>query len=446
MWSGERLRGWGLTVKMSLRIFCAVGLLLSWALGSLLAGEAAFPLVQAVECSPRAGWPNFLKKAGSAGAEVKVAYLGGSITAQPGWRVLSLAHFQKRYPLAKFREVNAAIGGTGSDLGVFRLKSDVLVQKPDLLFVEFAVNDGGAQPEQIQRCMEGIVRQTWAALPGCDICFVYTVTEALVPALLEGKFQRSASAMEAVAGHYGIPSIHLGLEVARLAKAGKLVWAAPLPQGGEVDEAGRLIFAPDTVHPHVKTGHRLYMEAIMRSVPGIDAGSAGDAVLHELKVPLRADHYEGAQLLPITAVKLSAGFSEVDVGKFPFAKTLSGRLPALRGALVPGESLEFKFKGRRCAVYQVIGPRTGQVTVTVDGKSSVKTCFDPHCKYYRLGTLLLADGLEEGVHSVKVEVHAEQPDRVAILAKNKNVMGNPADYEGTAFFPGALLLLGELVE
>ena len=83
---------------------------------------------------------------------------------------------------ATISEINAAIGGTGSDLGVFRFKQDVLVQKPDLVFIEFAVNDGGATPEQIFRCMEGIVRQTWSALPECDICFVYTLTEALAPA------------------------------------------------------------------------------------------------------------------------------------------------------------------------------------------------------------------------------------------------------------------------
>lgn len=109
---------------------------------SALASEPEFSLVDTQECHPREGLPNFLAKAKTPGAEIKVAYFGGSITAQPGWRPKSLAHFQKTWPQAKFSEINAAIGGTGSDLGVFRLKHDVLDQKPDLLFVEFAVNDG----------------------------------------------------------------------------------------------------------------------------------------------------------------------------------------------------------------------------------------------------------------------------------------------------------------
>lgn len=50
------------------------------------------PLAPAVECSPRRGLPNFLAKAQKSGAEVRIAYLGGSITAQEGWRPRTLAH------------------------------------------------------------------------------------------------------------------------------------------------------------------------------------------------------------------------------------------------------------------------------------------------------------------------------------------------------------------
>ena len=77
-----------------------------------LAGNAQdLPLATAQECRPRTGLPNFFAKATTAGAEVKIAYLGGSITAQPGWRPKSLAHIQKTFPTAKFSEINAAVGG-----------------------------------------------------------------------------------------------------------------------------------------------------------------------------------------------------------------------------------------------------------------------------------------------------------------------------------------------
>jgi lysophospholipase L1-like esterase len=270
-----------------------------------------FPLAPAQECRPRNGLPNFLAKANTAGAEIKIGYLGGSITAQNGWRPKTLAHFQKTYPQAKFSEINAAIGGTGSDLGVFRLKQDVLDHKPDLMFVEFAVNDGGASPEQIFRCMEGIVRQTWKALPECDICFVYTLTEALAPAMLEGKFQRSASAMEKIADHYGIPTIHMAMEVAKLAKEGKLVWKAKLPKTDEEKKAleGKFVFAPDSVHPHVETGHELYLAGDCALAGADQGGIEITAAAHALGAPFIATNYEQAKLLPITAVTLSKGFT-----------------------------------------------------------------------------------------------------------------------------------------
>ena len=78
-----------------------------------------------VECTPRAGLPNFFAKL-ERGGEVQIGYLGGSITAQPGWRVKSLNYFQQQYPQAKLVEIHAAIGGTGSDLGVLRIDHDVL--------------------------------------------------------------------------------------------------------------------------------------------------------------------------------------------------------------------------------------------------------------------------------------------------------------------------------
>jgi hypothetical protein len=219
--------------------------------------RGADDLLPALECLPRGGLPNFFAKLDTPGADVRIAYLGGSITAQEGWRPKTLAYFQKTWPGAKVSQINAAIGGTGSDLGVFRLKHDVLDHKPDLLFVEFAVNDGGQPPERIYRTMEGIVRQTWRAQPSCDICFVYTVTDTLIPPLYEGKFPRAASAMERVAEHYGIPSIHMGVEVARLAKEGKLILKAKKPTTDEerAKVGDKMLFSPDGVHPYPETGH-----------------------------------------------------------------------------------------------------------------------------------------------------------------------------------------------
>lgn len=416
-------------------------------LTSTLSAADDLPLVPAQECHPRNGLPNFFAKANTAGADIKIGYLGGSITAQNGWRPKTLAHFKKTYPQAQFSEINAAIGGTGSDLGVFRLKKDVLNDKPDLLFVEFAVNDGGAQPEQIFRCMEGIVRQTWKALPDCDICFVYTLTEGLAPALIEGKFQRSASAMEKIADHYGIPTIHMGMEVAKLAKEGKLEWKAKLPKTDEEKKKleGKFVFAPDSVHPHVETGHELYLAAVVRSLDPIKAASQSPAP-HPLAAPFIATNYEQAKLLPITAAKLSPGFKQLDSKTDEFGKRWAKHMSTLHKGSQPGDTITFKFKGTRCSIYDIVGPDCGQIIVTVDDQpSKIVPRFDAYCTYHRLGTMGLGSELEDKVHTVKLEIHPDQPDKAAILAKNGNKIDKPERFNATAFYPGAILLVGEVV-
>jgi len=415
--------------------------------GQALAQELV-PVPLLKESSPRSGLPNFFNKASTKGAELKVAYLGGSITAQPGWRPKSLAFFQRTFPSAKFSEINAAIGGTGSDLGVFRLQQDVLEKKPDLLFVEFAVNDGGAAPEQITRCMEGIVRQTWKTLPECDICFVYTITEALSPEMLAGKYQRSASTMEKVADHYGIPTIHFGLEVIRLAKEGRLLWKAPLPKTEEEKKklGDKVAFAPDSVHPHVETGHEMYLQAIVRSWPGIQ-GASKNPKGHVLPKPMMESNYENAKLIPIQNAELSKGFLAVDTNRDDFGKRWANRLPTLHKAAKPGEVITFKFKGTRCSIYDIIGPDCGQVIVTLDDKPArVVPRFDSYCTYHRLATLVIGTDLPDTVHSVRIEIHPDQPDKAKILSQRDQKMDKPERFEGRAFYPGAILLVGELVK
>jgi len=413
-----------------------------------LARAAVDPsLADLVECTPRGGLPNVFAKLNTKSAEVRVAYLGGSITAQEGWRPKTLVYFQKTYPDAKVSQINAAIGGTGSDLGVFRLKQDVLDHKPDLLFVEFAVNDGGQPPEKIYKWMEGIVRQTWNAIPDCDICFVYTVTDTLIAPMYDGKMPRAASAMERVAEHYGIPSIHMAAEVARLAKEGKLILKAKKPTTDEERAAigDRMIFAPDGVHPFPETGHELYLQAVLRSLPKIRAASSKTGP-HALPAPFVPDNFENAKLIPIDQAGLSPGFQKLDPAKDTLAKRFGNRLPVLYRANKAGETIRFKFKGRSAAIYDLLAPDAGRVSVTLDDKPAVtRARFDSFTTYARLGTLAIGSDLPDAVHSVKIEVLKDQPDKAKILAQRNEKMDDPKRFDDTAFYPGAILLDGELI-
>ena len=407
--------------------------------------DRAHPSRPAVELRAREGLPNFIAKA-KAGEKVTVAYFGGSITAANGWRPQTTAWLRHRYPGAVFTEIDAAIGGTGSDLGVFRLGHDVLAHRPDLVFVEFAVNDGGAPPEQIYCCMEGIVRQIRRADPATDICFVYTMHDGMLGDLAAGRLPRSASAMEFIADHYGIPSVHLAQEAARRVNAGEWVFTSPKPEIPADLAKGtpaRPAFAPDSCHPFAETGHRLYTEAISRSFEAME--SLGQSGPHPLVAPFTADNHETAKLIPLTAIMLVDGWRLLDLKTDPIAKRFANRLPVMLRADKPGATLSFIFHGRSAAIYDLLGPDGGELEVLVDDRParSVRR-FDAYCTYHRLGTTALVSETEAGDHTVTIRLTGKTFDKAQILSRNQNKIDDPARYAPLRWYAGALLIDGEL--
>jgi lysophospholipase L1-like esterase len=403
------------------------------------------PSRSAVELRARDGLANFFAKT-RAGGKVTVAYFGGSITAANGWRPQTTAWLRQRYPKAQFTEVNAAIGGTGSDLGVFRLEQDVLAYRPDLVFVEFAVNDGGAQLEQIYRCMEGIVRQIRRADLATDICFVYTMHDGMLRDLATGRLPRSASAMELIADHYGIPSIHLAQEAARRIIAGEWVFTSPNPEVPADPAKGipaRPAFAPDSCHPFAETGHRLYTEAIGRSFEAME--SVGQPGPHTLPASFMPDNHEAAKLIPLTAAMLGDGWQRVDLQTDPLARRFAQRLPVLWRADKPGAPLRFAFHGRSAAIYDLLGPDGGELEVLVDDRpAKLVRRFDAYCTYHRLGTTPVLSETQSGDHTITIRVTGNTFDKADILSHNQNKIDDPARYAPLRWYAGALLIDGEL--
>ena len=263
----------------------AASLLLTLVSGATASTQAKTEVVQ--ETQIRGGLPDFHAKA-SAGEPVRVAYLGGSITAAEGWRPKTLRFLQEHYPQTKVEEIFAAVAGTGSPLGAMRFDRDVLAKQPDLLFVEFAVNDRALPALRIEEAMEGIVRKLWRRYPRADICFVYTLSKNMVKDYAAGKLSSSATAMENVARHYGIPSIAFGVEVSRQLDSGRWVFQAA-KELGETDEAGRTVFSHDGTHP-LEAGHVLYAGAVRRAWPLLTNELKAKA--HELPEPLHVDNWE----------------------------------------------------------------------------------------------------------------------------------------------------------
>ncbi len=422
-----------------------------------VAGDlAAYETRAAVEFTPRGGLPNFFARA-QEGEGLRIGYLGGSITAQSGWRVTSREWLQRKFPKARFEEINAAIGGTGSDLGVFRLEFDVLRHRPDLLFVEFAVNDDNAEPGCIRRAMEGIVRQTWRGRPECDICFVYTLTCRHTQTLQKGYCTRSQAVMETVADHYDIPSINLGLEVAALEKSGALLMKSEdahleRVSGNELnlqadlprDAQGRIIFSKDGVHPYLDTGHALYMAVIARSLGQLPL--QGKSGAHVPVPPLDPANWETAKMVALERAGVLTGAEQLNADNNPLCKQFCTRLPGL-WLLKPGAEFRFRFRGSKVMIYDLVGPDCGKLEVTLDGQVSTPLRMDAYCTYNRLAPLPIGEPLEEGKHSVAIRVLPDAVDKRTILFEHNRADfdRNPQRYREQNWYAGAVLLVGEIL-
>ena len=393
----------------------------------------------------RDGLGNVLAKL-DAGEEVRIAYFGGSITAAAGWRVKTLEWFQQTWPDAKVSEINAAIGGTGSSLGVFRFKQDVLDHDPDLVFVEFAVNDGGASPENIWRSMEGVVRQIWSADSTIDICYVYTFRVGYEEDLNEGMCPQAASADEMLAAHYGIPSINVALPVAEMERAGKLIFKPEVGEDGKPLPApeGVMIFSHEGVHPF-DAGHELYTQIIADAITGMREGAVAGA--HELKEAFVADNWEATKIVPLAPWMLSDGWTKLDHEE-GLGQRFARQMPNMWEATEPGETISFSFQGTVAKLYDLLGPDGANAIVTLDDdEPHVTPRFDHYCSYHRIANLNIASGLEDTEHTVTVEISAEQPDRTSVLDRVKDDANfNPATYDGTAMRVAGVMIIGEIIE
>ncbi len=420
--------------------YCCV---LLFCLVSSASGED-FVLRKAVECTPRGGLPNIRKKI-EAGQTLKVAYLGGSITAAPGWRIKSREWLAAQYPKAKFEEIHAAIGGTGSDLGVFRLENDALRHSPDLLFVEFAVNDGGTNPSQIHKAMEGIVRQTWRSNPEIDICYVYTLTDKMLPDLKAGNMPKAASAMEVLADHYSIPSIHFGVKVAAMETAGELIFKAPQPK--KTAETKPWVFSSDGVHPLVETGHQIYTDTIARSWPAIwEAGTTPGP--HVMPDPVRKDNWEKARQIPITESMLKGSWTKLPDDD-PLLQVFAKNMPQLFRADAPDAALVFAFDGTTAAVFDLLGPDGGQLTLQLDQDApSTVNKIDAYCTYYRMAKTQIATDINPGTHQVTITLTNGKIDKRNILfEQNREFFDkNPEKFEKNLWYASSILVIGDVVK
>ncbi|MFZ4779797.1 MAG: GDSL-type esterase/lipase family protein [Terrimicrobiaceae bacterium] len=358
---------------------------------ALLAALLLTPLALFSQQSPPEGRDTlgrFFEKAKSQ-KPVTVAFLGGSITEGAGatnpaksWRGLTSQWLRKQYPVAQWTFLNAAIGGTGSDLGVYRVRQEILDRAaPDLVFVEFAVNDQwGSDRSKIAAQMEGIVRQIRTANPRANVVFVYTISRQILDGYLQGNPRLSTAVHKEVAAHYKLPEIDLQAGILDSVKKGEHVWED---------------YWMDTAHPNDR-GHARYAEQVTGF---LEAQSAlPPAPAPELPPALVSSSLEHARLQPIPA-KNAEGWSEVP----PMEPFRSPRVQHIVETTTVGGTLDTEFEGPSVGVYFECGPDTGLFEVTVDDLPPMKIAtFDPKIPFRRLNCRILKSDLPPGKHRLRI--------------------------------------------
>ena len=328
--------------------------------------------------------------------KLTIGFFGGSITEGAGasdasrtsWRGSVLRWFRERYPECEIKEIQAAIGGTGSSLGIFRCERDLLSRKPELVFMEYSVNDGLGDYDTITTDSETIVRKIYAANPCADIVYVHTTTKYLSDHMASGGEYTARSAHSAVMHRYGIPQIDVG----------EILRSEIISSGGDWKT-----LTTDTVHPN-DDGYAVYAGAITKFLS--ETLDKAVPALSEKVLPERLS--SGSLRLDARLVDASEGALD---GFGVVHETMCGRYDSyIEGE--PGAALTYEFDGRRVGLYLMLAKDSGDLLWSVDGgeEKSLRT-WDSYCESFnRAGGMLLGDELAEGRHTLRLRVADTKAD------------------------------------
>lgn len=236
---------------------------------------------------------NLMKRAAN-GESLVIGFLGGSITQgslsstpKTCYAYLVYEWWKKSFPNAAFSFVNGGIGGTTSHYGGARAWKDVLCYRPDIVTVDFSVNDDAN--EFFEETYEGMLRRLLAAPSAPAVVVLNNV--------FYDTGKNAQDYHNRIADHYGIPHVSIKDTVYPDVESGKIV---------------RADITPDNLHPNDK-GHRLVADEICKLLDSIKAEMEEETIAGEniegkstkteasvlLPAPLTENAYEHSRLIQI---------------------------------------------------------------------------------------------------------------------------------------------------
>lgn len=263
----------------------------------------------------------------ASGEKTTVAYLGGSITEGGGGTPeMCYAKFSYKYIAENYgtgdnvEYVNAGLSGTPSVLGNLRVQKDVLDKNPDIVFLEFAVNDG---MEQIfKESYESLVRTVLQQENEPAVILLFTVMEG---------GHTCQPHMSEIGEYYGLPMISVPNAIKPEIEAGNMTWAD---------------YSKDYAHPTIE-GHKLVAEFIEYCFETIKSRNAMDAPMEIPVLPKFGSPYENAFLAEADYGNSNPDLQIVETGSF---SVKAGRIADFeKGAWVYGgegtESMKLTVRG-----------------------------------------------------------------------------------------------------
>lgn len=213
-------------------------------------------------------------KRAEGGDRITIGFLGGSITQGAAaethttcYAYLVFDWWVKKFPKSAFTYVNAGIGGTTSQFGASRAESDLLVYRPDVVFVEFSVND--ENNSFYQETYEGLVRKIYDAPLKPALTLIHNIM-----------YDHGKTAQEIhqeVGEHYDLPCVAMGPTIYAEVKAGRIL---------------NRDITPDDLHPNTK-GHALVASVIIDYLEKVYAElSSEESAEKAMPAPLTDNHYQ----------------------------------------------------------------------------------------------------------------------------------------------------------
>ena len=246
------------------------------------------------------------------GEEITVAYIGGSITegltagAEKCWAKLSYDWLCEQIPDGKINYVNAGMSGTPSTLGVIRVERDVIEPygNPDIVFIEFAVNDGGSSLDK--DAYESLVRRMLSLDRNTAVVLLFTV--------LKNGYTCETTHMKAIGEHYDLPMISVNTALTPEFSAGRMAWEK---------------YSDDESHPN-EWGHELVKDFVANFYTKVLDGTDGEKPISDVSAiePLYGADYTNVHLLDrtnLTPVSLGEYTDDKDtIAQFPNGWTRKG--------------------------------------------------------------------------------------------------------------------------